>query len=48
MNVDEAVEMITASKEIIIVPGYGMAVAKAQYPIAQMTKVLQENGTRVR
>jgi len=48
VNVDEAVEMITSSKEIIVTPGYGMAVAKAQYPIAQMTKILQDNGIRVR
>lgn len=48
VNVDDAAEMITNSKEIIITPGYGMAVAKAQYPIAQMTKILQDNGVRVR
>lgn len=33
-NVDEAVEMIKNSKSIIITPGYGLAVAKAQYAIA--------------
>lgn len=48
VNVDEAAEMITASKAIIITPGYGMAVAKAQYPIAEMTKLLRENGVEVR
>eukprot|EP01087_Luapelamoeba_hula_P024126 TRINITY_DN9070_c0_g1_i1.p1 TRINITY_DN9070_c0_g1~~TRINITY_DN9070_c0_g1_i1.p1 ORF type:complete len:1099 (-),score=198.78 TRINITY_DN9070_c0_g1_i1:65-3361(-) len=47
-NVDEAAGMMTSSKSIIITPGYGMAVAQAQYPIAAMTKVLQENGVQVR
>lgn len=48
VDVDAAAEMITSSREIIVTPGYGMAVAKAQYPIAQMTKILGENGIRVR
>lgn len=36
------------SKNIVIVPGYGMAVAQAQYAIAEMTKTLRENGINVR
>jgi len=47
-TVDEAVEMIKNSKSIIITPGYGLAVAKAQYAIAEMTKVLREHGINVR
>merc|ERR1740131_678806 len=35
-NVEQTVEMMTAAKNIIIVPGYGLCVAKAQYPIAEM------------
>ena len=29
-------------------PGYGMAVAQAQYAISEMTKTLSENGVKVR
>jgi NAD(P) transhydrogenase len=47
-NVDEAVDMIVNSKSLIITPGYGMAVAKAQYAIAEMTKTLRDNGVNVR
>ncbi len=40
--------MLVNSKSVIIVPGYGMAVAQAQYAIAEMTKTLKENGINVR
>lgn len=40
--------MIRNSKSIIIVPGYGLAVAKAQYAVAEMTRKLRENGVNVR
>lgn len=36
------------SKNVVFVPGYGMAVAQAQYAIAELTKHLTENGVRVR
>ena len=39
---------MVSSKEIIIVPGYGMAVAQAQYAISELTKTLKENGIKVR
>ncbi len=32
----------------MITPGYGMAVAQAQYPVAEMTKKLREKGVEVR
>lgn len=40
--------MLVNSKEVIIVPGYGMAVAHAQYAIADLTQKLRENGVNVR
>lgn len=40
--------MIDQAKDIIIVPGYGLATARAQYPVAELVKVLKERGTRVR
>lgn len=48
IQVDSAVEDILNAKDIIIVPGYGMAVAKAQYALAELTKVLKANNARVR
>lgn len=48
INTDHTAELLVNSKSVIIVPGYGVAVAKAQYPLAEMTKVLIENGVRVR
>eukprot|EP01080_Neovahlkampfia_damariscottae_P011368 gene11368-4536_t len=47
-NVDQSVDAIVKSKSIIIVPGYGLAVAKAQYAIAEMTKQLIASGIDVK
>ena len=47
-NVDEAVDMMTNAESIIIVPGYGLAVATGQYAIAEITKTLKSKGVRVR
>ncbi|KAK8759765.1 hypothetical protein V5799_002603 [Amblyomma americanum] len=47
-NVDEAVSMIRDAKDIIITPGYGLCVAKAQYPLAEMVKALRAAGKNVR
>ena len=47
INVDEAVDQIVNAKNIIIVPGYGLAVAKAQYAIAELTKSLRDHGVQV-
>eukprot|EP01057_Protomagalhaensia_wolfi_P005164 Protomagalhaensia_wolfi_Nauph_80__5163@NODE_551_length_2319_cov_51_290789_g70_i1_p1_GENE_NODE_551_length_2319_cov_51_290789_g70_i1NODE_551_length_2319_cov_51_290789_g70_i1_p1_ORF_typecomplete_len428_score130_26PNTB/PF02233_16/5_6e175TPP_enzyme_M/PF00205_22/0_11FtsX/PF02687_21/1_8e04FtsX/PF02687_21/3_9e03FtsX/PF02687_21/0_52_NODE_551_length_2319_cov_51_290789_g70_i11601284 len=45
---DEVVELLTQAKEVIVVPGYGMAVAKAQYAIAELAKVAKEHNINVR
>ncbi|ETN81419.1 NAD(P) transhydrogenase subunit beta domain protein [Necator americanus] len=42
------VEWLTNSQSIIIVPGYGLCAAQAQYPIAQLAKELTDRGIRVR
>jgi len=47
-NHEEVAQALKEAKTIVIVPGYGMAVAKAQYPIYEMVKVLQKNGKSVR
>lgn len=48
INSDNTVELIRDAKNIIIVPGYGLAVAKAQYGIADMIDTLRKNGKNVR
>jgi NAD(P) transhydrogenase len=45
---DSTVELIRDAKNIIIVPGYGLAVAKAQYGLADMVDILRKNGKNVR
>ena len=40
-NIDQVGEMLVNSKNVVIVPGYGMAVAQAQYAISEMTKTLK-------
>merc|ERR1719233_2560293 len=40
--------MLTSAKSVIIVPGYGLAVAKAQYAIADVIKTLREKNVNVR
>jgi len=44
----EAAELLREAKNVIIVPGYGMAVAQAQHTVYEMTKVLREKGVNVR
>uniref|UniRef100_A0A671M7S4 proton-translocating NAD(P)(+) transhydrogenase n=1 Tax=Sinocyclocheilus anshuiensis TaxID=1608454 RepID=A0A671M7S4_9TELE len=48
VNVDQSVEMIKEAQNIIIVPGYGLCAAKAQYPIADLVKTMSEQGKKVR
>ncbi|CAB3369044.1 Hypothetical predicted protein [Cloeon dipterum] len=48
VNVDNSVEMIANAKTIVITPGYGLCVAKAQYPLAEMVKILREKGKNVK
>jgi len=47
-NTEEVSDLLVNSKSVIITPGYGMCVAKAQYAIAEMTKMLIEHGVKVR
>jgi len=41
-------ELLRDARSVIITPGYGMAVAQAQYPVADLTKRLRERGVEVR
>ncbi|KAI0457129.1 NAD(P) transhydrogenase mitochondrial precursor [Xylaria acuta] len=47
-NVDETAEALVNAENVIIVVGYGMAVAKAQYAISEITKMLRSKGINVR
>ena len=44
----ETAEMLRSAKHVIIVPGYGMAVAQAQHTVFEITKLLREKGVNVR
>ncbi|HAJ13691.1 MAG: Re/Si-specific NAD(P)(+) transhydrogenase subunit beta [Hydrogenophaga sp.] len=44
----EAAEMLREAKNVIIVPGYGMAVAQAQHTVFEITQTLREKGVNVR
>lgn len=41
-------ELLTSARSVIITPGYGMAVAQAQYPVAELTAALRARGVEVR
>lgn len=45
---EEVAEMLKNAESAVIVPGYGMAVAKAQYPIYDMVDSLRKAGKNVR
>lgn len=48
INTDDTAELLKDAKEVVIVPGYGMAVAHAQHPVSELTKKLRARGTNVR
>ncbi|MEJ2862738.1 Re/Si-specific NAD(P)(+) transhydrogenase subunit beta [Actinomycetospora flava] len=48
VTADEVAAMLTDASSVVIVPGYGMAVAQAQYPVADLTRRLVERGVEVR
>jgi NAD(P) transhydrogenase subunit beta len=48
INAEDAAELLRNASSVIITPGYGMAVAQAQYPVADLTRRLRERGVDVR
>jgi NAD(P) transhydrogenase subunit beta len=44
----ETAELLRSSRSVIIVPGYGMAVAQAQHTVFEITRFLREEGVNVR
>jgi NAD(P) transhydrogenase subunit beta len=48
IDAQQVAEMLTNASSVIITPGYGMAVAQAQYPVAELAAQLRERGVNVR
>jgi hypothetical protein len=44
----ETAELLREAKSVIIVPGYGMAVAQAQHTVFEITRLLRDRGVKVR
>ncbi len=47
-NAEDVADMLKNATSVIITPGYGMAVAQAQYPVAEITQKLRDRGVKVR
>jgi NAD(P) transhydrogenase subunit beta len=48
IQADAAAELLAGASSVVITPGYGMAVAQAQYPVAELTAKLRARGIDVR
>ncbi|MDN0200116.1 Re/Si-specific NAD(P)(+) transhydrogenase subunit beta [Streptomyces sp. S.PNR 29] len=48
IGAEDTAELLRAASSVIITPGYGMAVAQAQYPVAELARKLRERGVEVR
>ncbi|MFM9371981.1 Re/Si-specific NAD(P)(+) transhydrogenase subunit beta [Streptomyces sp. Da 82-17] len=48
ITADEVAELLETARSVVITPGYGMAVAQAQFPVAELTSKLRANGVDVR
>jgi NAD(P) transhydrogenase subunit beta len=47
-NAEAVADLLRGAKSVVITPGYGMAVAQAQYPVYEMTRALKNKGIEVR
>lgn len=48
INAEDCAELLQNASSVVITPGYGMAVAQAQYPVADLTQRLRDRGVKVR
>ncbi|WP_166979946.1 Re/Si-specific NAD(P)(+) transhydrogenase subunit beta [Paramicrobacterium fandaimingii] len=48
VEADAVAELLSGASTVVITPGYGMAVAQAQYPVAELTQKLRDRGIDVR
>ena len=48
VSTEETVQLLASAKSVVIVPGYGMAVAHAQHPVSELVKNLKDKGIETR
>ncbi len=48
ISAEATADLLSEAKTVVITPGYGMAVAQAQYPVFEITRALQAKGIEVR
>ncbi|MDP2052735.1 MAG: NAD(P)(+) transhydrogenase (Re/Si-specific) subunit beta, partial [Acidobacteriota bacterium] len=48
ITAEETAELLRDAKSVVVVPGYGMAVAQAQHPMYEVTQILRGKGANVR
>jgi len=48
VDAENAAAMLQQSKKVIVIPGYGLAVAQAQHSLAEVVKILKATGTEVK
>ncbi len=48
ITAEEVAELLADAHSVVIAPGFGMAVAQAQYPVAELTRMLRERGVDVK
>ena len=48
VSTEETVQLLTSAKSVVIVPGYGMAVAHAQHTVSELVKSLKDRGVETR
>ncbi len=48
ISAEEVASLVADADQVVIVPGYGMAVANAQHPVSDLTKMLKDKGVNVR
>ena len=48
ISAEDTAQLLKEATSVVITPGYGMAVAQAQYPVAELTRRLRELGVDVR
>ncbi|WP_404436339.1 Re/Si-specific NAD(P)(+) transhydrogenase subunit beta [Microbacterium aerolatum] len=48
VDAESVADMLANASTVVITPGYGMAVAQAQYPVAELTQKLRDRGVDVR
>ena len=47
-SAEDAAFMLAQAEQVIVIPGYGMAVAQAQHALREMADILKEKGVRVK